>query len=45
LPFVCRSHDLDTRRDPDGRFRVNEFFCYAPTLPAVYSWARLLAMS
>jgi len=26
-----RIHDLDTTADPDGRFRVNEFFCRADT--------------
>ena len=26
-----RMDQLDKRRDPDGRFRVNEFFCYAST--------------
>jgi hypothetical protein len=26
-----RLRDLDTRPDPDGRHRVNEFFCYADT--------------
>jgi hypothetical protein len=26
-----RLRELDLQRDPDGRFRVNEFFCYADT--------------
>ena len=30
--------ELDTRRDADGRFRINDFFCHADTWQRVLSW-------
>jgi len=29
--LLSRMKEIDTRRDPDGSFRINEFFCYADT--------------
>ncbi|HKA46031.1 MAG TPA: hypothetical protein VKF40_28835 [Burkholderiales bacterium] len=33
-----RVREFDTKPDPDGRFRVNEFFCFADTWQPTMQW-------